>query len=170
MVICLMILVILSLMGAAALMTSSTETKIAHNARKADQTFFTADSGVEVAMGVVSYFARNKPDPAGFPANLRADLQTIVQDQYLLNELMGFASPNDGATDNPEGNPDILMTIGGRQVTVDIDRLNELSSFGEALEGGGGRGSGPTVFYRAHAEGQEAGSRAGVEIVYRFVI
>jgi hypothetical protein len=48
-VVCMMLLVILSLMGVAAIMTTSTETKITANFRKSEQAFFAADSGVEDA-------------------------------------------------------------------------------------------------------------------------
>jgi len=50
-----MLLVILSLMGAAAIMTTSTETKIAANTRKANQAFYSADAGIESARTMISW-------------------------------------------------------------------------------------------------------------------
>lgn len=54
-VVCMLILVILSLMGVAAIMTTSTETKISANSRKAEQAFFSADAGIERARMNIDY-------------------------------------------------------------------------------------------------------------------
>lgn len=163
-VICLMILVILSLMGAAAIMSGSMEISIAYNARKADQTFYAADAGIDASIGMISYFANERPDPAAFPDNLRADLQGVVRDQFLLNEVVGdTGSPNDGVTDNPEGAPDAVLSIGNTTAAMDIDRL------GGAKQPPGGSTK-IAIYFRVHSEGQEAGSRAGVEMLYRLVV
>jgi len=54
-VVCMLILVILSLMGVAAIMTTSTEIKISANSRKAEQAFFSADAGIENARIMIDY-------------------------------------------------------------------------------------------------------------------
>ncbi|RLA95322.1 MAG: hypothetical protein DRG25_00530 [Deltaproteobacteria bacterium] len=54
-VVCIIILAILSLMGAAAIMTTNTETKIAHNTRKSEQAFYAADAGIEDAWRRIRY-------------------------------------------------------------------------------------------------------------------
>ncbi len=54
-VVCMLILVILSLMGVAAIMTTSTEIKISANSRKAEQAFFSADAGIERARFQINY-------------------------------------------------------------------------------------------------------------------
>jgi len=56
-VVCLLLLVVLSLMGVAAIMTTSTETKISANSRKAEQAFFAADAGIENARMEVDWGA-----------------------------------------------------------------------------------------------------------------
>ena len=56
-VLCMMLLVILSLMGAAAIMTTSTEVKIAANSRKAEQAFYSADAGIENARMEIAWEA-----------------------------------------------------------------------------------------------------------------
>ena len=67
-VVCMLILVVLSLMGVAAIMTTSTEIKISANSRKAEQAFFSADAGVEQARTDIDYedtVSRNTTDPIG---------------------------------------------------------------------------------------------------------
>jgi len=54
-VICMILLVILSLMGAVAIMTTSTEVRIAANSRKSEQAFYAADAGIERARTQVGW-------------------------------------------------------------------------------------------------------------------
>lgn len=172
MVVVLMLLVILSLMGAAAIMTTSTETKVAFNTRQAEEAFSAADSGADLAIGIIRYLIAERPDPAGFPSNLRSDLQSVIQDQYLLNEVLGFASNNDGTTDSSFAVPDLTTTVGGNPIAVDIDRLGTQFGLGGSAAGGTLPARGMRLFFRVSTNGQLAGgaARSNVEVVYRYVI
>lgn len=171
-VVVLMLLVILSLMGAASIMTTSTETRIAANTRQAEEAFAAADSGADLAIGIIRYLIAQRPDPAGFPSNLRSDLQPIVQDQYLVNEVLGFTTNNNGATDSAFTAPDLTTTVGGNPITADIDRLGTQFGQGGSAAGGTLPARGMRLFFRISTNGQLAGgsSRSNVEVVYRYVI
>lgn len=171
-VVVLMLLVILSLMGAAAIMTTSTETRIAYNSRQAEESFSAADSGADLAIGIIRYLIAERPDPAGFPSNLRSDLQSVIQDQYLLNEVLAFATNNDGVTDSSFVSPDLRTTVGGNPITVDIDRLGTQFGQGGSAAAGALPARGMRLFFRVSTNGQLASgtTRSNVEVVYRYVI
>jgi len=175
----LFIMVVMTLIGAAAVMLSSVDMRSSRDDRLRRATFFSAEGGVEMVPSILDYFIRNTPDPAGFPGNLRSDLQGMVQDGDFLNEIMGYDTNNDGATDSPNNNPDVEMTtIDGRQVTIDIDRFFTEHAGGGSAEslvgyegiGTSGGTGGTAVYYRATSRAADAdGAVSNVEIVYRFI-
>jgi len=172
-VVVLMLLVILSLMGAAAIMTTGNETRIAHNSRQLDQSFYAADAGVETAPSIIGYFLREQP-AAGTSVTV-GDAQ--VGDTNFINEVMGFASNNDGSTDSPRSTPDVTITLQGNPVTMDIDRVNAEFAAGSSAEmggyesaGAGGAGGGMSLYYRATSQGQSGTVSSNVEVLYRYVL
>jgi Tfp pilus assembly protein PilX len=178
-IIALLIMVILALIGAAAIMNSSIEIKIAGNERLGKLAFYAADAGVEIAPRIIDYFIEDSPDPAGFPGNLREDLQDLIKDRNFLNEIMGYTTNNDGSTDNPDNNPDIQTIVEGKEINMDIDRIYTEYAVGGSAEslggyegiGSEGTGGGIAIYYRANSVGKAANNtRSNVEIIYRYVL
>ena len=119
-----MILLILTVMGIAAISTTTTEIRIAGNAKLQNTVFYGADGGGRIAIPILKSSLDNRVVPAG-----------PVLDSNLINEIEGI-TPNDGATDDPVNSPDIQMVVGGVTVGVDIDRLESHGAFsaGGAIE------------------------------------
>jgi hypothetical protein len=178
-VVALFIMVVMALIGAAAMMVSSVDMGSSREDRLRRAAFFSAEGGIEMVPSILDYFIRNTPDPAGFPGNLRSDLQGMVQDGDFLNEIMGYDTNNDGSTDNPNNNPDVQMTtVDGRQVTLDIDRFFTEHAGGGSAEslvgyegvGTSGGTGGTAVYYRATSRAADANNTvSNVEIVYRYI-
>lgn len=182
----LLIMIVLSLMGAAAIFLSSLDIESSRQDRIKKSAFYSADAGVELAPSIIDYFIQTTPDPGGFPGNLRGDLQGIVDDPNFLSEIMGYTTDNDGATDSPQSNPDIHMALAGREIDMDIDRFRTEHAGGGSAEslagyegiGAGGSTGGTAVYYRARSRGRDpVNVRPGevrntvseVEIVYRYI-
>ncbi len=178
-VVALFIMVVMALIGAAAMMISSVDMKSSREDRLRRAVFFSAEGGIEMVPSILDYFIRNTPDPAGFPGNLRSDLQGVIQDGNFLSEIMGYDTNNDGSTDNPNNNPDAQMTtVDGRQVTLDIDRFFTEHAGGGSAEslvgyegvGTSGGTGGTAVYYRATSRAADANNTvSNVEIVYRYI-
>ena len=94
----LMILVILTLLGLATIMTSSVELKIAGNDRLHKQTFYQADGGTETGM-VLAYENALCINGGGFTAGDTPDQADIG---FIRVTNLGFADPGQGTTDLPE--------------------------------------------------------------------
>ncbi|HQO79208.1 MAG TPA: PilX N-terminal domain-containing pilus assembly protein [Thermodesulfobacteriota bacterium] len=159
-VVCIMLLIILSLLGSAAIMSTSTENKITHSFRKSGIAFYASDSGVERSAGVIDYFIDELPE-AGDTDILRDDIESIINDAHFVNEVMGVeGEDNDGATDAPDNNPDLSTAIEDNDISVDIDRMNQDFAPGGntewGYEGGGsiGGANGVAVYYRVYSRGQ----------------
>jgi hypothetical protein len=173
----LLILVIMSLIGVAALLISSVDIKSSRLDRLEKSAFYAADAGVEIVPDLINYYVQFTPDGAGFPGNLRSDLQGVVRDRYFLNEIMGYESNNDGLSDSPDNNPDVQLTVQGRQIDLDIDRFftehagggsaESLASYEGAGTGGVG---GLAMYYRATSRATTADdTTSNVEIIYRYI-
>ena len=165
----LLIMIILTLVGMGAIMNSSVEMNISRNERLGKDALFAADAGTETVPAIISYYINVNPASS---SELTADLQAVMTDPDFLKEVMDYAG-NDGLADTTTSNPDIQMTVQGRQVDIDIDRLNQT---GLPLPGA----SAPTVppdpemgaslvcYYRADSLGQtDQGTNKTVEVIYR---
>jgi Tfp pilus assembly protein PilX len=165
----LLLMAVLSLIGAAAVLTSSIEVKISGNDKFAKDAFYVADAGVEMAPEIISEIFLEHAVPGAFDA--------IIKDANFLAEIMDF-SGNDGATDSPTNNPDIQTDIVSRQVNVDIDRLFAMNLVGGHMGfggyegvGAGGAAGGTAVFYRNDSQGNAPSNAcSSVETVYRKVV
>jgi Tfp pilus assembly protein PilX len=146
--IALMILVVLSLLGAAAIITSTTDLEIASNEKQYQMAFYTADGGADMTPRIIrdtiSLF--DEPD---YGSNVS------VADGWL-DELMNFStSNNDGSTDTTQNNPDIQITnlTSTHTVSIDVDANPSVivmpgggMEFGSGFEGiGSGASSGGTA-------------------------
>jgi hypothetical protein len=173
----LLIMVIMSLIGVAALLISSVDIKSSRLDRLEKAAFYAADAGVEVVPEIINYYVMSTPDAAGFPGNLRSDLQGVVRDRYFLNEIMGYETNNDGLADSPGNNPDAQITVQGRQINIDIDRFYTEHAGGGSAEslasydGAGTSGiGGMAMYYRATSRATAADdTTSNVEIIYRYI-
>lgn len=147
--IALMILVILSLLGSAAIVTTTTDMEIAGNEKQYQMAFYTADGGADLAPRVIrdTIDAYDEPAYTGSGVSVR---------NGFLDELLNFAtSYNDGSTDSPLNNPDIQISNLTTTHTVSIDVDTNPTTiimpgggveFGSGFEGiGGGASSGGTA-------------------------
>lgn len=124
-----MILLVLTVFGIAAISTTTSEMRIAGNARMQSMFFYGADGGTRTYVPILGSIMQNHVLPA-------APLGSPVQDSNLGNELLGtavVAPPDDGATDSPTNRPDLSMTAGDVTVGIDIDRIDS-----HQLSGGAG--------------------------------
>ena len=165
----LLIMIILTLVGLGAILNSSVEINISRNERLQKDSLFAADAGIQTVPTIVSYYIQNDPPDI---SSLSAEFQAIMQDNLFISEIMGYGD-GDGATDTTTNNPDVIMTVAGRQVNMDIDRLyakplagNEFRSFDEPAPE-----PAIAVYYRADALGQTGqGATDTVEAICRHVL
>ncbi len=177
-VIALSLMIIVALIGLAAILTASVDIKSSRFDRLEKSAFYAADAGVEIVPTVIDYYVENMPDSSGYPDNLSSELQPIMKDQYFLNEVMGYATNNDSSYDSTGYSPDVELALQGRDIDLDIDRFHTQHADGssaESLLGYEGVGQGPgggaiAVYYRSSAAGYEIDNTTkGVEVVYRCV-
>jgi len=172
----LLIMIVLALVGMAAIMHSSIEINFSRNERLGKTALFGADGGVQTVPTIIQYYALNKPQSfAAVTPNLQA-IMTNTNNNFL-NIVMGFATHS--ASDTPATNPDVTMNIQGSQANILISRVfaqqfqggaAEANAGYEGAESGGGGGSGMAIYYRADSLGQtNQKTNSTVEIVYRLI-
>lgn len=164
-----MILLVLTVMGLAAISTTTSELRIAGNAKIQSMVFYGADGGSRSYEPILKSIINNRAIPL-------PPLGTPVQDSNLPNELLGIpvSPPNDGVSDSPTAFPDIGMTAGNITVGVDIDRIQErflaggASEFAGGYEGVGASASsgGIGIYYAMDSVGQIIPASAQVSHIY----
>ena len=160
--IAMLILVVVTLIGIAAINNSTIETRISGNERAHVRSFFNAEGAYPAAIPVVDDI-RTGEDPAGFPATYAASLSFAGGGNDFWDELF-----ND-ADDVTDATPDITVP-GLANAGVDIDKMNsELA--GESIinrAGYDGLGSGLSanwvVWYRITAQGNSGDAVSAVEV------
>jgi len=163
----LLIMIILTLVGIGAIINSGVEMNISRNERLQKDALFAADAGAETVPRIVNCYIN--------PEYLTSDIQDIVQDANFTSEVMDF-SDSDGATDCIGNNPDVQMTLQGRQVDIDIDRLTGAEQVaGQPVYSPGAdpdASAGALVcYYRADSLGKtDQGTEKTVEVIYRAFI
>jgi len=160
----LLILVILTLLGVSAIITSRTEVQIAGNDRFRSIAFEHADSGVYVTPKVISVCMDNNAELA------LAGVEYLGASGDFYKEIMGFPY-------TPPDIPDLRFVLGGFNIDVDVDRLGTEylagggTEFASGAEGVGSGSGGVGILYRIKSLGQgPAASRSNVEAVYRKVV
>jgi hypothetical protein len=157
-VVVLLILALITIMGISGTTTTEIELQIARNDRFYKTAFYNADSGVHVTPKLISACVNDgEPvtNPSGITyldANGEPDPSDDTLDDIFFNEIMGFEEilgrdPHDEADD-------ILFTLGGHNIQIDIERTGQ-----ESLAGGG-------VEFGSGAEGVGVGSTGGVALLY----
>jgi Tfp pilus assembly protein PilX len=159
------ILVVLALLGSAAIKTSNIEVEIAGNEKLYQMAFYAANAGADLAPRVIRDTVSLRGDPT---YGTEPDIQ--VKSGFVY-ELFGFQTgSNDGSTDTTEIDPDIRLgsTVSPAvdSVGIDIDRGPTVTSLpGGGIEfasgyegiGGGASTSGLGILY--NIESKSKGSR-----------
>ena len=161
----LLLLLVLTIVGIAAINTSTVENVLSGNVRLRDRNISKADAGIEISSGLIERAAREF-DIVGF-TNIVSPNFASTSPNYLPNELRGIAFDTD--------TQDLAFTIDSQNVTVDIDKMYSARIPGcaaEFAEGEGASAGNPCfyTFYRINATGFGlALSNADVGTIYRYV-
>jgi hypothetical protein len=139
-VIALLILVVLTILGVGASITTGIELQIAGNHKFHLIAFENADSGVYVTPKLISTCLDNN-DEQSF-----SDVTYLGSAGTFYRELMGF--------DAYDASRDVRFVVTGFNVDVDVSRLGVQYNTGSGVEFGSG------------AEGIGVGSSGGVSILY----
>jgi len=171
--IALMVLVILTLLGSASIMTSITEVEIAANEKQYQMVFYASDGGSDLSPRIIRDTIALHDEPTYDGGN-------VVVVDGLLDELMKFGTADDNPSDGPQDDPDIRIPAltNSLSVRIDVDRGNTLSlpggarEMGSGYEGiGGGASGGTAVMYDIRSESQGSrNSSTNINTKYLYVI
>ena len=168
----LLLLLVLTILGIAAINTSTVENVLSGNVRLRERNLSKADAGAEISSGLIERAVRES-DITGF-TNIVSPSFASTSDDYLPNELRATAFDTD--------TQDLAFTVDSQNVavdvvTVDIDKMYTKWIGGTAIEfaagyegAGKSAGSGFYTFYRINATGFGLVlSNADVGTIYRYV-
>jgi hypothetical protein len=174
MAIALMFLVILSLLGSSALMTSTTELSISGNQKQHKMAFYEADGGTEAGIELIeeAIFQR------GFDQSQWGDI-TIVDLQLYLNEDIdsncpgGLCKPSDSYRDAFYSNAAATGTT-----SLKMGGITQLSTGGAIQmiagyegKGKGAAGSGAWITYDVRSNHQNvANSESVINVIWRHLM
>jgi len=161
----LLILLVLTVIGFAALGTSRIENLLSGNIRLRATALTGADSAIDVSTSVIEHAVRTQ-NITGYTS--------IVNDNSLATELRNTAFDS---TDSVDTNPDIQYNLNNNAVNVDIDKMYIKRMGGTAIEyasgyegAGKSEGSSFYAFYRINSKCSGAvSSEAVVGAIYRYV-
>jgi hypothetical protein len=164
MVVGLLILVILTLIGISATNTSKTEIQIAGNQKFYKIAFHHADSGVYTTPKLISTAFDDGIEQSA------AGITYLGSAGTFYREIMGY--------DAYDSDKDIRITLAGRNVDVDVNRIGQESlpgsgaEFASGAEGVGvGSTGGVAIFYGMDSLGEgPASSQSNVAAVYRKIV
>jgi Tfp pilus assembly protein PilX len=162
----LLLMMVLTVIGLAAIGTSSFENSISGNIKERIQDVSLADGALELSGPLIKRCLLFQ-DTDGY--------NQIVDDAALVSECRGVAVDPDDPVD-PQQNPGVSDVSFG-SVLVDIDFLYKKAGAGSGLamlEGyeGGGHGSagGAEYYYRVNATNTgQANSRGSIGAIYRYI-
>lgn len=172
----LLIMVLITVLGTAAIMTSTTDVKIGANFRDYTKSFYAADGAVNIGAGVIDR-AFVILDLEGNTFTLQSDID-LTSAGDLMTELGSGneVDPSDAALLMDE--TDISTTVGDSNVNIDVDYtgpcrnaicLSGLSTESQSrYEGIGAGGSVITSQYRIHsvASNNTGSSQVKVQTLY----
>ena len=142
------VLVMLTVIGLAAVDSGTVEIQIAANEKYHSTAFYNADTGVYVTPKVVSKCVDNSAAPDLNNATARYyETGAASNATAFLREVMGF--------DASDGEKDVIFQCGDHNAEADVTRTGAKN-----LAGGG-------VEFASGAEGVGAGSTGGVGLYYR---
>jgi hypothetical protein len=152
----LMLMLVLTIIGSSATMTSQVDLKISGNTKVIRTSFYVADGGIMLSPKVISRIITDRalPSASQTPLITYDDYATVGDDPVLLKKIMGFAM--DSAYQSADAaTTDISMdqgTLGN--MAIDITRTAT-----HYLSGGG-------VEFAAGTEGVGVGGAASAAIIY----
>jgi Tfp pilus assembly protein PilX len=163
----LLLLLVLTILGMAAINTSTVENVLSGNVRLRERNLSKADAGAELSSGLIERSVRES-DIIGF-TNIVSPSYASTSDDYLPNELRATAFDTD--------TQDIAFAVDTQNVTVDIDKMYSKWIGGTAIEFAAGYegtgksgGTGFYTYYRINAQGFGLVlSNAAVGSIYRYV-
>jgi hypothetical protein len=144
----LVLMLVLTIMGASMSMTSQVDLTMSGNTKVIRQAFYVAEAGIEMSPKVLARIIADR----SLPATTETPLLTY-DTVNLLDKIMGYIQ-----TDDPSNNPpDLVMGHGlGGGAVVDFKRVRTLY-----LSGGG-------VEFAAGTEGVGVGGAASATVLYDF--
>ena len=153
----LVLLLVVSIMGSSATLTSQIDLKLSGNTKVMRTSFYVADGGIMLSPKVISQIITHRALPTSEQTPLLAydDYAKVGEDPLLLKKIMGFAMDNDYQDEDLNAS-DISMdqgTLGN--MAVDLTRVAT-----HYLSGGG-------VEFAAGTEGVGVASSASAAIIYR---
>ena len=153
----LVILLVVSIMGSSATLTSQIDLKLSGNAKVIRTSFYVADGGIMLSPKVISRIITDRALPADdqTPQITYDDYVSGLDDPLLLKKIMGFAMDSDYQDEDPNL-ADISVdkgTLGS--MAVDLTRVAT-----RYLSGGG-------VEFASGTEGVGVGGAASAAIIYR---
>jgi len=153
----------LVVVGSLASMLTNVELDIARNDRFGKEAFFVADAGTPITTKVLKEMILNEGiNPSNYPG--------VTFETNLLNEVRNYfegdSGLNDKDIDSTENNPDIVTTVLGKDLDIDVDwRLRKSGPGGSLLfamgyEGVGADRShgGVKIYYNIDAKGEVSGN------------
>ena len=153
----LVLLLVVSIIGSSATLTSQIDLKLSGNTKVMRTSFYVADGGIMLSPKVISQIITHRALPTSEQTPLLAydDYAKVGEDPLLLKKIMGFAMDNDYQDEDLNAS-DISMdkgTLGN--MAVDLTRVAT-----HYLSGGG-------VEFAAGTEGVGVSSSASAAIIYR---
>ena len=152
----LVLMLVLTIIGSSATMTSQVDLKISGNTKVIRTSFYVADGGIMMTPKVISRIITDRalPSAAETPLLSYDDYAQAGEDPVLLKKIMGFAMDNDYQT-NDANTTDISMDQG----TLGSMTINVTRAATHYLSGGG-------VEFAAGTEGVGVGGAASAAIIY----
>jgi len=163
----LLLLLVLTIVGIAAINTSTVENILSGNIKLREENISSADAGTEISTAVIERCVRAQ-DTQGFTNIINPVFQPDDPD-YLPTELRSSAFDSDLQ--------DIALQIGNQNVSVDIDKMYSRWMGGTAIEFASGYegvgksgGKGFITFFRINSNSTGLVSSAAViGAIYRYV-
>ena len=152
----LMLTIILTVIGIAAITTTSMDIRMAGGERLREGSVNAAEACMSSAVQIIQQTLQNSSIPSTLTSG--TPLNPVITTNPLQSEIMGGSDGNpDSADPNVSGNaPNAVLTIAPYTVNMDIDRLYAKPKAGGSLQFAGG--------YEGTAGGAAGG---GIEIIYR---
>lgn len=142
----LVLMLVVTIIGSSAIMTSQVDLKISGNTKVIRTSFYIADGGIMLSPKVISRIITDRALPAA------SDTPLLTYDTAnLLEKIMGYIEDDDPGTDTTDISMD-QGTLGN--IAIDVSRLET-----QYLSGGG-------VEFAAGTEGVGVGGTASAAIIY----
>ena len=152
----LVLMLVLTIIGSSATMTSQIDLKISGNTKVIRTSFYVADGGIMLSPKVISRIITDRALPTALQTPLLAydDYAKAGEDPVLLKKIMGFAMDS-AYQSNDDSTTDISMDKG----TLGKMAINITRTATQYLSGGG-------LEFAAGTEGVGVGGAASAAIIY----